>query len=170
MDRWVSRTDPAPDDQEPRFFKTRPIAADGATLDFASIPVAAWELRVEIPGGGRKRKPFTALKPGGVTDLGDFVIPDLGSVRLTLEFPVELPHGEVTVRVQGLSSTTGAWTSTRLEDDSPEGRDRRRIRADRAGPRLDRVRGGRPAGSATPRRSSVDPGEDRANFDSSSSR
>ena len=89
----MSRTDPAPDGQESRFFKTRPIAADRAALDFASLPVGAWELRVEIPGGGRKRQAFTALKPGGVTDLGDFVIPDSGSVRLTLEFPVELPQG-----------------------------------------------------------------------------
>ncbi len=105
---WVSRTDPAPDDQESRFFKTRPIAADRAALDFASLPVGAWELRVEIPGGGRKRKPFTALKPGGVTDLGDFVIQDLGSVRLTVEFPIELPKGELTVRGKGLSSRTGA--------------------------------------------------------------
>ena len=105
---WVSRTEPSPDDEESRFFKTRPIAADRAAIDFTSIPVAAWELRVEIPGGGRKRQPFTALKPGGVTDLGNFAIPDLGSVRLTIEFPVELPHGEVSVRVKGLSSRTGA--------------------------------------------------------------
>ena len=105
---WVSRTEPSPDDEESRFFNTRPIAADRAAIDFASIPVAAWELRVEIPGGGRKRQPFTALKPGGVTDLGDFVIPDLGSVRLTVEFPVELPHGEVVVRARGLSNKTGA--------------------------------------------------------------
>ena len=110
-ERWlarVSRTDPAPDDQESRFFQTRPIAADRMTLDFASLPIGAWELRVEVPGGGRKRQPFTALKPGGVTDLGDFVIPDLGSVRLTVEFPVELPKGELTVRVKGLSNTTHA--------------------------------------------------------------
>ena len=110
-ERWlasVSRTDPAPDDQESRFFKTRPIAADRATLDFSSLPVGAWELRVEVPGGGRKRQAFTALKPGGVTDLGDFVIPDLGTVRLTIEFPVELPKGELTVRVRGLSNRTHA--------------------------------------------------------------
>jgi hypothetical protein len=103
---WVSRADASDEDDESRFFATRPIAADRTTLDFASIPVAAWELRVEIPGGGRKRQPFTVMKPGGVTDLGDFVIPDLGSVRLTLEFPVELPHGEVTIRVKGLSNAT----------------------------------------------------------------
>ena len=105
---WVSRTDPPKDDEETRFFATRPISADRPALEFTSLPVGAWELRAEVPGGGRKRQPFTALKPGAITDLGDFVIPDLGTVRLTLEFPVELPHGEVTVRVRGLSNTTHA--------------------------------------------------------------
>jgi Carboxypeptidase regulatory-like domain len=101
---WVSRMDAGPEDEQARFFATRPIAVDRMALDFASIPVAAWELKAEIPGGGRKRHAFTAMKPGGVTNLGDFVIPDLGSVRLTLDFPVELPPGNITVRIKSLAS------------------------------------------------------------------
>ena len=105
---WVSRTDPSPDDEESRFFKTRPISADRAGARLRQHPRRRLGAARRNPGGGRKRQPFTALKPGGVTDLGDFVIPDLGSVRLTVEFPVELPSGELTVRVKGVSNTTDA--------------------------------------------------------------
>ena len=103
---WVSRNSAPVDDEETRFFATRPISADRAALDFTSLPVGGWQLLVEVPGGGKRRQPFTALKPGGITDLGDFVILDLGSVRLTLEFPVELPRGDITVRLKGISNKT----------------------------------------------------------------
>ncbi|HWZ85445.1 MAG TPA: carboxypeptidase-like regulatory domain-containing protein [Thermoanaerobaculia bacterium] len=109
--RWIARLTrpgPAPKDEETRFFATRPIAVNRAALDFPSLPVGTWELQVEVPGGGRRRQAVGAPRPGAVVDLGDFVIPDPGTVRVTLVFPVELPGGDVTVRLRGTSTVSGS--------------------------------------------------------------
>ena len=47
---WISRVGSHGDDEETRFFDGRPIAEDGAALDFSSLPVGDWELRAEATG------------------------------------------------------------------------------------------------------------------------
>jgi hypothetical protein len=101
-DRWdayIARVVADPESEETKFFAKRPISTGRTFLDFASLPVGGWELKVEVPGKGRRATLVSALKPGGTTDVGDFFISDAGSVRVVLEFPVEVPRGALTVRI-----------------------------------------------------------------------
>jgi len=102
----LTRPGPTAKDEEGRFFATRPIATDRSGLDFSSLPPGTWELRVEVPDGGRRRQVVNA-QPGSVLDLGDFVIPDPGAVRVTLVFPAEMPGADVTVHLRGISTVSG---------------------------------------------------------------
>ena len=89
----------AEDRNEATFFATRPISRDKSALDFQSLPVGGWELRVEVPDRARRRVVVSQLTPGGTTDLGDLFISSLAKLHLRLSFPRERPSGEFVVHL-----------------------------------------------------------------------
>ena len=102
---WISRVGGHGDDEEARFFDGRPIAENGAALDFSSLPVGDWELRAEATVGGgaggrrRSRSAVKATKPRERVNLGDLYLTDTGALRVAVAFPTEVPDQELTCRV-----------------------------------------------------------------------
>jgi len=100
--RWsacVRRVGTAVDQVETRFFATRPIQSDVASLDFSSLPPGAWDLDVLVPGVGRRAALVSAPRPGSVADLGDFYVSPAGRLRVTLAFPSEIPAETFVARI-----------------------------------------------------------------------
>jgi hypothetical protein len=95
---WISPVDGPRGDEETRFFEDRPIAEDGSALDFASLPVGEWELRVEaLESGsarGRARAAVKAARPRERVNLGDIYLADFGSLRVAVTFPTRVPDRE----------------------------------------------------------------------------
>ncbi len=93
---WISRVGGHWEDEETKFFDVRPIARDGGGLDFASLPVGDWELRIEATGRGRgrARAAVKATKPRERTNLGDLYLADPGALRIVVAFPTEVPEQE----------------------------------------------------------------------------
>ncbi|MET0619777.1 MAG: hypothetical protein ABW056_05835, partial [Thermoanaerobaculia bacterium] len=98
---WISRVGGHGDDEEARFFDGRPIAENGAALDFSSLPIGNWELRAEATrgGGGRSRSVVKATKPRERVNLGDLYLSDTGALRVAVAFPAEVPDQEFSCRV-----------------------------------------------------------------------
>jgi hypothetical protein len=94
---WVSRADGHWDDEETKFFDGWPIAHNGASLDFASLPVGDWELRVEATGSGRgrTRAAVKAPKARERTNLGDLYLTNSGALRVAVTFPSQVPDQEL---------------------------------------------------------------------------
>ena len=99
---WITRAGAQGEDEETKFFEGRPIAEDGRTLDYSSLPVGDWELRVEDTGGrshARTRAPVKAPKPRERTNLGDLYLSEPGALRVVVAFPTEVPDREFSCSV-----------------------------------------------------------------------
>jgi hypothetical protein len=116
---WISRVGSHSDDEETKFFDGRPIAENGASLDFSSLPVGDWELRAEGDCGCRPSRqppqPFRvkATKPRQRVNLGDIFLSDTGALRVVVAFPTEVPDQEFSCRV-ARSPTSGEGELERL--------------------------------------------------------
>ena len=101
-DQWkayASGVGADPESVEAKFFDGWPISSGGATLDFASLPVGGWELRVVAP---RRSEPHVAAsvpKAGALVELGDLYVTDFGKLRVVLEFPGSVPAGSFEVKL-----------------------------------------------------------------------
>jgi len=116
---WISRVGSHSDDEETKFFDGRPIAENGASLDFSSLPVGDWELRAEETAGAgrvgsrRSRSAVKATKPRQRVNLGDIFLSDTGALRVVVAFPTEVPDQEFSCRV-ARSPTSGEGELERL--------------------------------------------------------
>ena len=96
-ERWkarISRTGGRSEDEETRFFEGWPIAENGSALDFASLPVGDWELRVEETSGRSRARASAAVnapKARERNNLGDLYLSDPGALRVAVAFPTRLP-------------------------------------------------------------------------------
>jgi len=102
-ERWVayvSRVGGDPKSEEAQFFEKRPVARETAALDFESLPVGGWQLRVESPGRSQPRKPVMLSSPGAIADLGDVYVTDFGNLRVVLEFPEQVPPGTFEIKLK----------------------------------------------------------------------
>lgn len=100
--RWsmfVKRLTSSAEDDESVFFRTRPIARNQNSVEYASLPIGGWEVEIDVPGLGKRRTVVSALTPGGLVDLGDIYVSGLGTLRLSFLFPREVPAEDLVVRV-----------------------------------------------------------------------
>ncbi|HEY7111651.1 MAG TPA: carboxypeptidase-like regulatory domain-containing protein, partial [Thermoanaerobaculia bacterium] len=109
-----------PKTDEARFFSQRPIAAGGSSLDFGSLPVGGWDLRVESPGRSKPRKAVNVSDPGVSVDLGDVYLTDLGKLRVVLEFPDEVPPATFEVKLTSSVADARIDLGSRTVRASPE--------------------------------------------------
>jgi hypothetical protein len=117
---YVSKIGADPKTDEARFFSQRPIAASGSSLDFGSLPVGGWDLRVESPGRSKPRKPVNISGPGVFADLGDVYVTDLGKLRLVLEFPDEIPPANFEVKLTSSAAVPPIDLGSRTVRAAPE--------------------------------------------------
>lgn len=101
-DRWeayVARVGADPETEEARFFEKRPISGGATALDFASLPVGGWELKIASPGRSEPRKSASIPTAGALADLGDVYVTDFGKLRVELVFPDEIPLGSFEIKL-----------------------------------------------------------------------
>ncbi len=101
-DRWeafVSGAGADADTEETKFFAGRPISKGTPALDFASLPVGGWEVRVVAPGRSEPHVAARVPNAGALVELGDVYVTDFGKLRVVLEFPDEVPGGTFDVQV-----------------------------------------------------------------------
>jgi hypothetical protein len=119
---WISRVGGHRDDEETKFFDGRPVTEDGGALDFASLPVGDWDLRVEAWGRsrGRVRSAVKAPKPRERTNLGDLYLTDPGALRIAVGFPTEIPDRTFSCWAARLPPGGGAYEILASKEFEPE--------------------------------------------------
>jgi hypothetical protein len=88
---------PAIDPVRTRFFAQYPVGKDLLAVDFDSLPIAGWELRVDAPGFPPRSERIPPAKPGQTVDLGNLFLSGFGSLRVALSFPDRVPEGDLVV-------------------------------------------------------------------------
>lgn len=83
-----------------RFFAERPIDGNLTAIDFESLPIAGWQLRISSPDHATRVERVPPARAGEIVDLGNIFLTGFGGLQILISFPERVPPGFLSISIR----------------------------------------------------------------------